>query len=250
MSAHKSSLFPLIVVVLMAGNLESADKAAELLSQAAEAAEKGDSAAAVRLASQAIAEQSDFASAYYFRGREHFRLGKVKESVDDLDKYVELRPKVEPRMWERGISYYYVRKFKKGAEQFELYQTYHDNDVENSVWRYLCMVPTDGIEKARKTMLPIKNDPRVPMMQIYDMYRGKLMPEDVLKTARSDDPNEQMLNRRLFYAHLYIGLFHEAAGKADLAQKHIELAEKHKIGHYMWDVAHVHADLLRAAKKK
>jgi len=54
-------------------------------------------------------------------------------------------------------------------------------------------------------------------------------------------------NQPLFYAHLYIGLWHEVAGRAEEAKKHILEAEKHKIGHYMWDVAHVHAERLRKA---
>ena len=39
-----------------------------------------------------------------------------------------------------------------------------------------------------------------------------------------------------------------AVGIADEAKKHILEAEKHKIAHYMWDVAHVHADRLRAKR--
>ena len=95
------------------------------------------------------------ATAYYLRGRENFRLGEIKKSVADFDKYVELRPRLESRQWERGIAYYYAGEFKKGAEQFELYQTYHDNDVENSVWRYLCIARSVGVDKARSVMLPI-----------------------------------------------------------------------------------------------
>jgi hypothetical protein len=45
-------------------------------------------------------------------------------------------------------------------------------------------------------------------------------------------------------------LWHEAGGRAEEARKHILEAEKHKIAHYMWDVAHVHAERLRAAEKK
>jgi lipoprotein NlpI len=99
-------------------------------------------------------------------------------------------------------------------------------------------------------MLPIEHDPRVPMMQIYELYRGKLKPEDVLKAAEGGNPDMNQLNQRLFYAHLYIGLWHEAGGRAEEARKHILEAEKHKIAHYMWDVAHVHAERLRAAEKK
>jgi lipoprotein NlpI len=88
------------------------------------------------------------------------------------------------------------------------------------------------------------------MMAIYDLYRGTKKPEDVLVTAEAGQPLKTELNLRLFYAHLYIGLWHEAAGREAEAKKHILLAEEHKIGHYMWDVAHVHAERLREEKPK
>ncbi|MCI0357476.1 MAG: hypothetical protein L0211_03200, partial [Planctomycetaceae bacterium] len=124
-----------------------------------------------------------------------------------------------------------------------------DQDVENSVWRYLCVARTDGVEKAQANMLPIDDDRRIPMMQIYGLYRGQKKPEDVLAAAQAGKPIATELNMRLFYGHLYLGLWHEAAGRAEEAKKHILQAEKHKIGHYMWDVAHVHAERLRAAKE-
>ena len=112
------------------------------------------------------------------------------------------------------------------------------------------MVPTVGVEKARDTILPISDDRRVPMMQIFDLYRGKLKPEEVLAAAEAGEPGKEALNQRLFYAHLYIGLWYEAGGKKDLAKKHILESESHKIGHYMWDVAHIHAERFRSEEKK
>src|SRR6185436_10766605 len=94
------------------------------------------------------------------------------------------------------------------------------------------------------------DDRRVPMMQIYDLYRGKLKPIDVFVAPEAREPTKEARNQQLFYAHLYVGLWYEAAGEKELAKKHILEAEKHKIGHYMWNVAHVHADLLRAQEKK
>ena len=91
----------------------------------------------------------------------------------DFDKYVELKPDAESRQWERGISYYYAGEFAKGAKQFELYQTYHDQDVENSVWRYLCVAREGGVEKAQANMLPIENDRRIPMMQSTTSIAGR-----------------------------------------------------------------------------
>lgn len=227
----------------------------ELLADAQMAAASGDSTAAVRLATEAIDADDKFAAAFYLRGREHFRLGLISESVSDFDRYIELQPSAASRQWERGIACYYAKQFEKGAKQFELYQTYHDNDVENSVWRYLCMVPTAGIEKARATILPIRGDRRVPMMQVFELYRGKLKPDEVLAACRRDDPDPETLAGRLFYAHLYLGLYYEVAGEKELAQKYIllaadkKLAESPRINGYMWDVARIHATQLKSTTK-
>jgi lipoprotein NlpI len=225
----------------------------KLMQKAVQASTRGEFEQATKVLTEIIAKNPKHSMAYYRRGTVNFQAGNIKESVSDLDKHVELEvvdnPKAEARQWERGISYYYAGEFEKGAKQFELYQTYHDQDVENSTWRYLCVARKDGVEKARQNLLPISNDRRVPMMQIYDLYRGKLQPVEVLAAAEAGEPSKAALNQQLFYAHLYVGLWHEAAGEKELAKKHILEAEKRKIGHYMWDVAHVHADLLRAQEK-
>ena len=59
----------------------------------------------------------------------------------------------------------------------------------------------------------------------------------------------EALNARLFYAHLYLGLYYEAAGDVGQARKHLAIARQHKIGHYMWNVADVHAKLLETTAK-
>jgi lipoprotein NlpI len=238
----------LLTVIL--ATVALAQDVTDLLQQATAAARKGDHQRAIVLLSDAIKRDPKEAIAWYYRGRAHFCAGKIAESVADFDKYVELEPNAESQQWERGISYYYAGEFAKGAKQFELYQTFHDQDVENSVWRYLCVARSEGVEKAQGNMLPIENDPRVPMMQIYDLYRGKLKPEEVLKTAEAGNPTKESLNTRLFYAHLYLGLWHEAAGRAAEAKTHLLKAEQHKIGHYMWDVAHIHAERLRENAEK
>lgn len=236
-------------VVLAGAENGEPESAAKLLDRAETAASQGESRMAVDLASQAIQRDATLADAYYLRGREFFRLGEINKSVADFDKLIELRPALASRQWERGIALYFAGRFEDGAKQFELYQTFHDNDVENSVWKYMCVARKDGVEAARKTMLPIKNDPRVPMMDVYKMFRGEVTPDDVLAAAKADSPSPEVLAGRLFYAQLYIGLFHEAAGEKELAKKFIlQAADDHKntarVNRYMWDVARIHADLL------
>jgi len=217
--------------------LLGAQEAARLLGEAKKTAAEEESGEAVRLA-----------AAYHLRGWEHFRLGKIDESVQDFEQLVRMRPDLEPHQWELGISYYYAGQFEKGARQFELYQYYDDNDVENSVWRYLCVARREGIQKAGESPLPIQHDPRVPMMQIYDLFRARLSPAEVLKAAHADSPGAEDLKLRRFYAQLYIGLFYDAEGNQKLAREHIVAAEQHRLSHYMWDVAGYHATLLRQQK--
>lgn len=189
-------------------------------------------------------------TAYYLRGRLRFQLAKPNESVSDFDQHVKLSPKLKSRQWERGISMYYAGKFKEGADQFELYQTYHDNDVENSAWRFLCVAKSKSIAEAQKNLLPIKNDTRVPMMEIYKMLKGELSSEEVLTAATSKASSESERNSALFYANLYIGLLKEVEGKTDESLKFILESKKHKISHYMWDVANVHAALRSKTPKE
>ncbi len=225
---------------------EKAESINALLQQAREKTGQRKFVEAAGLLTKAIEVDKQQSAAYYARGRVNFQLGKIKQSVQDFDAYVKRRPQVESRQWERGIALYYAGDFKRGAKQFELYQTFHDNDVENSVWRFLCMARYEGPKKARQVMLPIKNDRRVPMMQVFEMYRGSIEPADVLAAVHADKPSGDVLTGRLFYAHLYLGLYYEALGKNKEAEKYIRLAAQDKlktsprINTYMWEVARIH----------
>jgi lipoprotein NlpI len=245
-----AGLFLPLALLTLVGSILTADDADDL-ARARQAIERGDGRQAVELLDAVIARDAKAAEAYYWRGREQFKLGKVKESVADFDRYVELRPNAESSQWERGIAYYYVGDYDKGAKQFELYQTYHDQDVENSAWRYLCVAKTEGVDKARENMLPISRDPRVPMMEIYELFRGKKTPDDVFAAAKAGEPAAAALKTRLFYAHLYVGLYFDSLGKTEEAREHIlAAAEKYRIGHYMGDVAVIHARQFAAAEKE
>ena len=67
----------------------------------------------------------------------------------------------------------------------------------------------------------------------------------------TDDEYLAVLSRevktRRFYAHLYVGLYYEAAGQAERAREHITLAaETYAEDNYMSDVARVHAATFKA----
>lgn len=187
------------------------------------------------------------AEAWHLRACERFKLNRIEESLADFDRFVELRPAQERELWQRGIAYYYAGRYEEGARQFEQYQTFDDNDVENVVWRYICQARASSPDEARKQLYKVRADTRVPMMEIYAVFAGQGKPEDVLTAAEAGSvPPEERTIRR-FYAHLYLGLYFEAQGDAQQARQHLFEAEQLKISHYMWDVCRVHCERLRAA---
>jgi lipoprotein NlpI len=182
------------------------------------------------------------------RGDAHLRLGKMAEAIADFDRYLELDPRRKPDHWRRGIALYYAGRYKEGVQQFELHQTVNSNDVENAVWHYLCNAKLVGPDKARAALIKVGPDRRVPMTTIFALFAGKAKPEDVLRDAVAGDPPDVFRKQNLFYAHLYLGLYHEAAGAAKASLDHMtKAATDYGQPHYMGDVARVHV-LLRKSK--
>ena len=99
------------------------------------------------------------------------------------------------------------------------------------------MARAGGVAAARAALMPIEGDPRVPMMQIYALYKGTGGIDDVLAVAKDD--------QALFYAHLYLALYYEAAGNPKAVREHIDRAAEYKADNYMADVARVHLKLMK-----
>lgn len=176
------------------------------------------------------------------RGVQMFFDAKPKESVEAFDALLKLEPKAKPELWQRGLSLYYAGDFKGGREQFETHQTYNTNDVENAAWHFLCVAKAESVEAARKVLIPIEGDTRVPMKQVHELFAGKATPDDVLKAAESGE-GETLRNHRC-YAHLYLGLYFESIGDNAKAKEHmVKAATDFKMDHYMGKVAQVHCKL-------
>jgi lipoprotein NlpI len=187
------------------------------------------------------------------RGEIHFRLGNFKESVADFDEFIKRVPSQAPHHWQRGISQYYAGMYAEGAKQFEDHRKVNANDVENAVFHYICLVKAKDKATALKEFMPIQGDSRVPMMQIHALYAGKGTVGEVMDAARAGNPGPEELKNRLFYAHLYVGLWFEAEGNAQIAREHIfKAAGEYGVEGYMGDVARAHAGVFRKqdAQKK
>lgn len=185
------------------------------------------------------------AAALQRRGEQRFFEAKIAESIADFDAFLAIVPQQDPHHWQRGLAYYYAEEYAKGKAQFERHQTVNTQDVENAVWHFLCAVRTEGgsVEEARKELIPIDGDSRVPMKEVHELFAGRGTAEAVLEAA-GDDRNH------LCFAHLYLGLYYEALGETERSADHIRKAAfDHSMDHYMGKTAQVHAKLRGIAAK-
>jgi len=177
------------------------------------------------------------------RAAADFEQGRIEQAVAGFDKVAKLVPSAAPQLWQRGIALYYAGRFNDCRAQFESHRTVNPDDVENAAWHFLCVARGESITKAGLALLPVGPDSRVPMREIYQMFRGKYTPEQVMRAA-GDGVDAQ------FYAYLYTGLYWEALGDAARAERQITEAadDRFSSAGYMHAVARVHRDLLNRAK--
>ena len=189
----------------------------------------------------------DIYSYHLARGDISFAAGKIAESIKAYDDAIQLQPVLEPRLWQRGLAHYYAGRFADGVRQFETHQTVNSQDVENAVWHLLCASRVSDVDVARKKLIPINGDTRIPMSHIYEMFAGRMTPEKVLQKAQktTERVEEGSVQHRLqlYYAHLYTGLYHEMLKDNEAAITSLRKAEEvNPLGksNFMGQVARVH----------
>ena len=195
--------------------------------------------------------------AYSQRGDAHFFLGQMSEAVTDYDRMIELDENERASHWRRGIALFYARRYEDAAAQFESYHSFDQIDRENGIWRYLSQHRAIGRDKAREGLLKYQKDDREPFPAVYKLFAGTMTPDQILDQIAQADISKSEREKRLFYAHLYIGLNHAVENEVEPARKHLAEATRNTWGptagygpHYMWHVARLHEALLRKGERK
>ena len=126
-------------------------------------------------------------------------------------------------------------------------------DRENGIWRYLSQHKAYGQKKAREGLLKYEKDDREPFPSVYKLFAGTMTPQQILDAIDKAEISKDERQKRLFYAHLYIGLNHSVEGDDAAAQRHLRLSTLNTWGpragygpSYMWHVGRLHEELLRA----
>jgi len=178
-----------------------------------------------------------------------FRQGQVEQSIELFDQAQAEEPRLEPYLWQRGLSYYYVNDYAKARRQFQTDVQVNPLDVEEIVWDVASALRLNNNQQLPvpdAMALPAGKQDRRPIMAIvYRLFRGEATEQELAKagtppTTRQSDE---------FYSLFYLGLFAEALGESTKAQHYMQRATQtpYAIGggqaDYMTAVARVHCQL-------
>lgn len=211
-----------------------------LMARAQRALSEGDNGEAAKLAVSAAEAATDNYSILQAAGEVLYRAGRSKDSLKYFDRVVEMQPRLAPYNWQRGLALCSVERFKDGAAQFKTHHDVNPDDVENSAWYFLCIAKTEGIEAARKTVIPSRGDGREPMMSVLGMLKDELKPEEVAQAAIDNTKPGSARKRAQFYADLYIALYYDSLNQSDEAKRYLERSLEYGNDGYMVDAARVY----------
>ncbi len=204
-------------------------------------------------AEAALAGDAQSVSAYSARGDARLFLGEFAGAVADFEKMIALDPTQDAPHWRLGIAYYFTGDFAKSARQFEKYHAYDGRDRENGIWKFLAQAKGENIAKARAGMLVYTRFDREPFPSLYEMFAGKMSPDEVLAEVAKKGLTEN--EEVMFFANYYAGLEEDLRGRRARALELLGKAVASPAGRdarggagYMWQVARLHWERLRAAK--
>ena len=234
--------FPPRVAHCQTENAPSAEQTMKWLREADRQLRQQAFEKAYSLAKKAAASATDSASVQQRAAEICYLAGYAEESLPLFERVVMLAPKDAPENWQRGIALATCGRFREGAEQFKSHHDVNPDDVENSAWYFLCIAKTKGIPAARKTVIPSRGDGRQPMMSILAMLKGTMRPDEVIDAATKDAPVGRAGKLAVFYAHLYVGLYHDSVGNELEARDHLRKSLGFGLDGYMAGTARVYLE--------
>jgi tetratricopeptide (TPR) repeat protein len=199
---------------------------------------------AVSILGPANADQYSYEAKKFVQGgMSLFRSGDVTGSLQSFDSAISANPEVAKFSWQRGISLYYLGKYKECGAQFERDVEMNPTDSEEILWAFMCSSKEIGFRNARESMLVLpRADPRPIMRNVYDAFSrgGETDIASLLGIGESYGRN----SAEYFYSRLYAALYFDADGEVERSKKLMQEALDSYYGKnsrdYMTAVARVH----------
>lgn len=174
--------------------------------------------------------------------------GNFSGGLADYSEMIAIDPAQDTPHWRRGIAFYFNRRFKEGASQFERYHAFDARDRENGLWKFLCDVESKDLEYARNNMLPYKQFDRHPFPDLYALYGGDLTLDAYDRAVRPHAESSRIVKFfHLYYRGLHLVHTEKRAGLADIREA-VSLFAADEVSEsgpgYMWHCARLHVDFI------
>ena len=192
-----------------------------------------------KVADRFIKENPNLVRGWSSRGDMRLFLGNFEGAKLDYEKMIELNPELEVSHWRLGIAYFYLEEYDKAARQFQIYHNYDAVDRENGIWRFMSQFKSNGLNAAREGLLKYEKDDRPPYPLLYEMFAGRLSPDEVFSNIETANYSKDYRERVLFHATLYAGIYLELVEKnqetaKNMLKKAFENIYGQSTGTYMW----------------
>ena len=166
-----------------------------------------------------IGHDAHYADVFQMRGCANFKLGNLQRAVSDWVTFIRLKPDKEAEHWQICVAYALLGSYEDARKQFEWHWTVNAEDMEVAFWHYLCVARMDGLESARENLIEVTGEERVPMPELYQLFKGEGSEADVWLAVEEGDPKKDERTQREFFANYYLGLYKQANGKLELADE-------------------------------
>ena len=175
----------------------------------------GNKVRAIQDCSAALGLNPTFADVYQLRGCNHFKMGNVLAAVRDWQIFIQLKPEKETEHWQICVGHTLLGNYEEARKRFEWHWTENTEDMEVAFWHFLCVARTEGLAKARENLMTVSGEERVPMAQLYALYKGTGTgaEADVWLAVEYGSPNSTERAQREFFATYYLGLLRQSEGR-------------------------------------
>ena len=174
---------------------------------------------------RALRERPDFAEAYNFIGVYLTQQQDFDNAYDAFDSALELAPDYDYAFLNRGIALYYGQRPKLAVEDLSEFYRRRPEDPYRVLWLYMAEQQVDAQQADKALQRRYKQHAGDEWgWAIVSVFAGQQSEAEFMRQLSSSSKNNRELAERLCEAYFYLGKWHLAQGKTNLAESYFKLS--------------------------
>ena len=174
---------------------------------------------------RALRERPDFAEAYNFIGVYLTQQQDFGNAYDAFDSALELAPDYDYAFLNRGIALYYGQRPKLAVEDLSEFYRRRPEDPYRVLWLYMAEQQVDAQQADKALQRRYKQHAGDEWgWAIVSVFAGQQSEAEFMRQLSASAKNNRELAERLCEAYFYLGKWHLAQGKTNLAESYFKLS--------------------------